>query len=49
MHKGLSGSRAHISGNDPMRYLLCDANESARSRHKLTRDAEIAFGSLENR
>lgn len=44
--RGQSGPRTHGSGNDLMRHLLCAANESARSRHKLTRDAEIAFAEL---
>ncbi|KAI1265526.1 hypothetical protein F5Y18DRAFT_54253 [Xylariaceae sp. FL1019] len=44
---GLTGSFSHIHGDDVMRYLLSHSTEHTVSRHKLTKDAEIAFTQLQ--
>lgn len=46
--KGLTGGYAHISGDDVMEHLLCHKGETAPSRHKLSKQAEVAFLKLEN-
>ncbi|KAI1421247.1 hypothetical protein F5Y12DRAFT_38940 [Xylaria sp. FL1777] len=45
--RGLTGKFAHIHGNDVVDHLLCHVGEHAMSRHKATRDADVAFTALE--
>lgn len=46
--KGLTGVYAYISGDDVMEHLLCHKGETAPSRHKLSKQAEVTFLKLEN-
>lgn len=46
MPKGLTGEFGHLSGNKVMDYLLSHPGESAVSRHRLSRDAEVSFDEL---
>ncbi|KAI0448452.1 hypothetical protein F5B21DRAFT_510133 [Xylaria acuta] len=45
--RGLTGKFGHIYGNDVIDHLLCQVGEHAISRHKATRNADIAFIALE--
>lgn len=44
---GLTGEYEHITGDDVMEHLLC-CNETAPSRHRVTKQADVAFANLES-
>lgn len=44
---GLTGDFSHIQGDNVMQHLLCHDGEHSVSRHRVTRDAEVAFSELE--
>ncbi|KAI0448258.1 hypothetical protein F5B21DRAFT_510356 [Xylaria acuta] len=46
--QGLVGCLGNINGNDIMDYLLVGLGETAPSRHKFSRDTEIAWVELES-
>lgn len=44
--RGLTGDYAHIAGDDVMEALLCH-NETTATRHKVAKQAHVAFADLE--